>query len=153
MPSGPGRWLLFDNGNAPRGTPYSDEADPLGRVSRVVEYAIDEDAMTIRQTLEVVGDGQGDRLYSNALGDADLMPITGNVLANFAYLKTEQGIDNVDRGWGLNSVRLIEITRSGQIVWDLSLHGALEDTPEGWLLDRVERVPSLYADTAVFTEL
>lgn len=154
MPVGSGSWVLFDNGNVPRGTPYSDTPDPLGRVSRAVVYTIDEDAMTIRQTSQLVGDGRGDPLFANALGDADALPITGNVLASFAYLKAESGVDNLAAGRGLNSVRLIEFDpETQQVVWDLSLHSRLEDTPEGWLLDRVERVPSLYAGIATVTEL
>jgi hypothetical protein len=75
-----GTLLLFDNGNF--GAIPFDGADPVPdaqNFSRVVEYAIDEATMEVRQVWEY-----GSQLewlpYSPTQGDADWMPTTGNIL-------------------------------------------------------------------------
>lgn len=147
-----GQIVMFDNGNDARTTPYSQSPDPGGLYSRVVEYQIDEQAHTVEQTFESLGPQGG--LYSQALGNADILPVTGHIFATFPYLHEEGGVDNSSIGDGERSSRLIEIDRqSGQIVWDLRLSTKESDEPNGLLSDRAIFVPSLYPSSVVETWL
>jgi hypothetical protein len=137
-----GRITLFDNGNERRTTPYSHDPDPDGLYSRVVQYEVDEAARTVRQVWSSYGDP--DRLYTQALGNADLEPITGNVFATFPYLHEEDGVHNDDAGLGELTVRMIEIASTGEVVWDTRLSIPSAADPAGLLVDRAIRVPTLY---------
>lgn len=137
-----GRIALFDNGNDQRTTPYSRDPQP-GLYSRVAEFEVDPVARTVRQTFESAADDHG--LYSQALGNADVQPTTGNILATYAFLHEEEGVKNLDLGRGDRSLRLIEVDRvSGDIVFDLRAYVDVDDSPLGLLADRAIRVPTLY---------
>ena len=136
------RVLMFDNGNAQRLTPYS-SGGGQGNYSRIVEFTVDEAAMTVEQTFSW-GEDLPTPMYSQALGNADYLD-NGNIFATFAYLRNEEGIRNLDAGWGDKSMHLIEIDRdTGEVVWDLLLHALITETPDGWYGDRATRVASLY---------
>jgi arylsulfate sulfotransferase len=140
--------VLFDNGNHARTTPYSQDPHPDGDWSRVVAYTIDEAAMEVRQAWAFEGDGERG-LFSQVVGNADLLPETGHVLATYGWLTEEDGVDNQARGWGRKSVRVIEIAPgSAAAAWDLSLSSRQEDAPQGWGVDRAIAVPSLYGALA-----
>jgi arylsulfate sulfotransferase len=146
-----GRLLLFDNGNDRRTTPYSQQPDPGGLYSRVVELEIDEASGTVRQTFETRGAPYS--LYSQALGNADELPVTGNVLATFSFLHQEDDIDNTSIGDGELSTRIVEVERSsGATVWDLRVSTPEAAVPGGLLCDRAIHVPSLYPQ-AVLEEI
>jgi arylsulfate sulfotransferase len=137
------RLLLFDNGNDWRTTPYSQDPDSGGLYSRIVEFEIDEASRTVRQTFETLGAPYP--LYSQALGNADELPTTGNVLATFSFLHKEDGVDNSAAGDGELSTRIIEIERaSGEAVWDLRVSTPGTTAPGGLFCDRAIHVPSLY---------
>jgi hypothetical protein len=141
--------VLFDNGNDFRRTPYDPVRSPFGLYSRVVAYRIDEEAMTIDEEWSFVeGDGP-DRLFSQALGNADWLAGGDHVLATFSYLKQEGGVSNRGLGRGDKSIRAIEFdAATRQPVWDLRVWDTASAEVDGWQADRVIRVPSLYGDTA-----
>jgi hypothetical protein len=101
-----GRVLVYDNGgfqNLPQGTTYH---------SRVLEYQLDEVAMTAKRTFEFPGDFPGNDWYKNGWytpvwGDADRQP-NGNIL--------------ITAGTRLatSATRIIEVTRAGEVVWELT---------------------------------
>jgi arylsulfate sulfotransferase len=127
------RILLLDNGNY-RASPFTDEvpARPEASYSRVVEYAIDEAAGTVRQTWEHVPDPP---LFSSAMGDADWLP-NGNVLADYGFVQWIDHVATEDLGLGPHLVRLIEVVpATGEVVWEVQLAG-----PEGWHAYRAERI-------------
>jgi len=148
-----GQLLLFDNGNWSHGNPYQ-QGPPGEEVSRVMRYDIDEVARTVTETFAFIADASIDPLFSQALGNADELPVTGNLLGTFSYLKQEMGIPNVTVGLGSQSVRIIEVDPSdGSVVWDLRLNGPAADSGIGWQVDRAIRVASLYPPDVTVRDL
>jgi arylsulfate sulfotransferase len=115
-----GTLVVFDNGNN-RASAYE---PPSQTGSRAAEYAVDPVAGTFG---EVWSYGLDENLFSGSLGDADVLPQTDNVLITWGNIKSPD-----PRG----VVRIQEVTRSGQTVFDLWL-------PEGTVF-RAQRVPGLY---------
>lgn len=74
-----GQVLLYNNLNHNR-RPFSDAADAPEKVSRAMIYQVDPEAMTVKQVWESQSVGDSDARLSMAMGDADLLPHTGNVL-------------------------------------------------------------------------
>ncbi|MFT4625156.1 MAG: arylsulfate sulfotransferase [Myxococcota bacterium] len=145
--SADGRLLLFDNRNDGGSTPYSPDAGGPER-SRIVEFAVDEAAGTVRQTWAWSATPAGE-LFSTALGDADRLP-GGTVLASFAFLFVEDGIPNPERGRGNRSVRLFEVDpATDAVLWDLAVWDTAEHAPLGWQLDRAARIGALYPPEVV----
>ncbi len=100
-----GRW--FRNQHAPSWLEDGnlliyDNAGGEGETSRVVEYEVDEDAMTIRQVWQYPQDPD-DAWYTEAWGDADRLP-GGNTLI-------DAGFEN----------RIFEVTADGEVAWDITL--------------------------------
>jgi arylsulfate sulfotransferase len=102
-----GTVMLFDNGND-RASAYEPRLDPTQNFSRALEVAIDVEAGTWREVWSY-GEELVPSHYSGSLGDADLLPVTGNVLITFGNLAAPD----------LGGVRLLEVTRAGEIVWEL----------------------------------
>jgi arylsulfate sulfotransferase len=146
-----GTLILFDNGNW-RASPYDPPSTARhAPYSRVVAYAIDEEARTVRE-LWSFRDTVTGSLFSPALGDADRMPHTGHILATFGFLDGEALVPNADHGLGRKSVRLIEFDpATGSTLMDVRLFGWLDEEPEGFKTYRAERVPSLYPDDHLIT--
>ena len=76
-------------------------------------------------------------LFSAFVGDADEMPITGNVLATFGGLRDEPE--------GLPSARIIEVTRdaSPSVVWELRVEADDPSGPGNYHIFRSQRIRSL----------
>ncbi len=118
--------LLFDNGT--HGASAFEPRPPYDTLrSRVVELAIDPLARTVEQ----VWSYEPDR-YAPAMGDADHLPLTANVLAVFGTL------DDADI-----SARIHEVTRTTppELVFELAVH-----TADGVPVEVREsnRIPDLY---------
>jgi arylsulfate sulfotransferase len=136
-----GTLLLYDNG-AVRAIP----PDPprLGRdtFSRVVEYAIDEAAGTVREIWSYGGPGS-DWFLSGFISDSDTLPQTGNVLlTNGGQVKLADGSPGTFPFEGRLWITLTEITHTtpAEKVWEV----VIEDPAMSWASYRAERVPSLY---------
>ncbi len=123
-----GNILLFDNGNN-RASAYETRLADQDNQSRAVEFKVDPVAMTVEQVWHY---GTEPSTYSGAMGDADWMPTTGNVLIDFGYIK------DADRTYG---VRAIEVTHTdpAEVVFELVLGRDAQ-------MYRIDRMPSLYAD-------
>ena len=136
-----GTLLLYDNGNY-RVRPY-DEKPPLSEsYSRVVEYAVDEEAHTVSQVWEYGGPGDN-RFFSNFGSDADWLPTTGNVLITHAGLTEDVAGTPDDTSDDIGWARIVEVTHTtpAEIVFDL----VIKEGPEvGWRVYRAERLASLY---------
>jgi arylsulfate sulfotransferase len=137
-----GTVLLFDNGNEGH-TPYGPA--PLAPIaSRVVEFAVDEDARTVEQRWEFAPTVEGP-LFAFALGDADRLS-TGGVLAVFGMLTSEGGVTNLAAGRGHLSARIIEFDPvAGDELADLRVSSP-DPTSEGWGVYRARRIESLHPD-------
>ncbi len=145
-----GEILVFDNGNNGHTTPYATDG-AVPSLSRIVQYTVDEAAMTVRQDWEWQPT-IGGPLFSTALGNADWMAERGTVFATFSFLTREGGIANADIGRGTHSTRLIEFEPStGETVWDLSIYSDASADKAGWQVDRAARVGHLYGSAATDT--
>ena len=136
-----GNLLLYDNGNY-RVRPYEEKPPPSEYYSRVVEYAIDEDAQTVSQEWVYGGPG-ADRFFSNFGSDADWLPTTGNILVTHAGLTADPAGTPDDTSDDVAWARIVEVTHTtpAEIVFDL----VIREGPEvGWRVYRAERLPSLY---------
>jgi len=111
-----GHLLLHDNG----------DAETRG-FTRAAEYVLDEDAMTAELVWEYPGE-HDDFWYNYAWGDADRLD-NGNTLITSGSMIP----------WDSQS-RLLEVTPSGEVVWEVWI-----GTPEGGLAGAymAERVPVL----------
>jgi hypothetical protein len=140
-----GNLMLFDNGNF-RALPPAEPVPHAENYSRAVEYAIDEDAMTVRQVWAYGGPGS-EMFYTPFLGDADRLPITGNVLiTDGGRLVNADGVPTNNVVAARKWARLLEVTggESPETVFELIIdHG--EDVSEiaGWSVFQADRIPSL----------
>ncbi len=134
--------LLFDNGNfmfAP-----SDPVLPEKRTySRAVEYAIDEKTMEVTQIWDYGSPFSANELiYTNFLGDADLLPETGNVSITFGRILYYANGQPANKQFA----RIIEVTRTTPSikVSDLTVGDDDPAVPLQWEVYRSEHFPDIY---------
>ncbi|MEO8269217.1 MAG: aryl-sulfate sulfotransferase [Aureliella sp.] len=144
-----GTLLMFDNGNY-RARPYHPATLAKDNHSRVVEFEIDEQAMTVKQVFEFDG-GPEERFYSPFYGEADWLPQTGNILVtDGGHIELEDGTphDDVpaDRQWA----RIFEITRDAPArkVFEVSCDSGYNN-PLGWSIYRSIRIANLIDPFAI----
>lgn len=104
-----GTVMLFDNGNN-RASAYEPQLDEMLNYSRGLEVAIDPVAMTVSEVWSY-GKDLNPSLYAGSLGDADPMQVTGNHLITFGNIANP----------ALGGVRLLEVTPSDEVVFDLTV--------------------------------
>jgi hypothetical protein len=133
-----GRMTLFDNGNY-RVSPPTPAPPTNTWYSRAVRFQIDSVAMTTTQEWEW-RDSPG--FFSGFLGDADPLPITGNVLVS----------DGAKLVPGQNKTysRIVEVKQvgpGGQIVFEVIVNNpaAPSPNPYNWNVYRSERYAKPYA--------
>lgn len=107
-----GTIILYDNGGYAQGSGFGGGQGSQNYHSRVVEYQVDQTAMTATRTWEFPGTFDVDAWYktdwySPYWGDADRLP-NGNVLVT-APVKSASA-----------STRIFEVTRAGKVVWELT---------------------------------
>ena len=136
-----GTILLFDNGNY-RASPFEEPMPPSESFSRAVEYQIDEETMEVSEVWSYGKPGD-ESFFARFLGDADWMPLTGNVLINYGGLVSDETGQPIVDGPGHNWVRILEVTRDdpSEEVFELVID---DEPPRGWSVYRAERLPSLY---------
>ncbi len=128
-----GTLLLFDNRTF-SARPFAPPLPPAQTWTRAVEYEIDEKRRTVKQLWASQGPGP-DRLMTFAMGEADAMPQTGNVLLFYgsAAVVTDMSLTwegvlaprgNTDRG-----TRIREFTRTdpSAVVWDIDIYDRSEN--------------------------
>ncbi len=132
--------LQYDNGNN-RATAFEEPMPQADSYSRAVEFAVDEEAMTVRQVWEY--GPEDERFFSSFLSDADWMPTTGNVLitdgARTTKIKDATSGETVTHNW----VRIVEVTHTtpSDKVFELIID---DESPHGWRVYRADRLPGLY---------
>lgn len=136
-----GTLLVYDNGNY-RATPPRAKLAATRNASRVVEYAIDEKAGTVKQVWEYRSKTP---VVCPLFGDVDRLPKTGNMLiTDGAILTDKRGRRTykipADRQWA----RIVEIDRAkeDETVFELRI-GSEKPGRYGWSIYRSERLPSL----------
>ena len=140
-----GTLLLYDNGNY-KSIPPRERRDPLQNYSRVVEYEIDEEKMTIRQVW-AYGEGEDERFYTTFLGDADPLPLTGNILVTaggFVFDAEGLPIDSPSAGW--HRSHILEVSRANppETVFEIVLDEGMGVETRGWSVYRAARWERLY---------
>jgi arylsulfate sulfotransferase len=126
--------LLFDNGNFRR---RPTEPLPTQNYSRVVEFAVNREQMTVEQ-LWSYGGPDDELFFSAALGDANWLPITQNVLVTDGF----KAADTTNSGlWG----RIFEVTHTtpASKVFEVLIRQQ-PGTNLNWTVYRAERLPGLY---------
>jgi hypothetical protein len=123
-----GDLLMYDNGDS------MDPIYPDRGYSRAVEYHLDETTMESEIVWEYPGSFSTERWIASSWGDADRLD-NGNTLIDLG------DIDSIASPAGTPPARVIEVTASGDIVWDLRWDDA--DGIEGAY--QVERIPVLIA--------
>ena len=142
MPNG--NLMLYDNGSY--GTsPFNEQPRRAKAFSRAVEYKINEKTKQAEITWQY-GQHAENVYYSGALGDADYLPQTGNVLITHGSLATTEKI---------NSAIVIEVTHTmpGKEVFKMTVHDASPELEGGWRVYRAERIPDLYSQDALSDSL
>jgi arylsulfate sulfotransferase len=139
-----GNLLVFDNGNF-RVRPFRSKT-PVGQsYSRVVEYAVDQEAKKVSEAWVYGGPGD-ESFYSPLVGDADWMTETGNILVTDGGRVTDSdGRPTNDLQTGLRWARIVEVTHATPPVKVFELIIRDESSPEtGWIVYRAERLTGLY---------
>ncbi len=144
-----GTILLFDNGNY-RARPFAPPFPPNQSYSRAVEYAIDTDEMTIRQVWES-DTAEGDAMVTYAMGDADWLPKTGNVLVTYGFCYPKNNITDEMDWITMNDmvyqtrIREVAYTNPPEVVWEIRMDEEGEENPtHSWQTYGSDRIASLY---------
>lgn len=128
-----GTLLLFDNRTF-SARPFAPPLRPAQTWTRAVEYAINEETRSVKQIWSSEGPAL-DRLMTFAMGEADAMPATGNVLLFYgsAAVVTDMSLDwedvlgpggGTDRG---TRIREFTGTDPSEIVWDIDIYDSSEN--------------------------
>ncbi len=134
--------LLYDNGNY-RARPGQERMKPLDSFSRVVEYKVDEAAMTVEQVWTYGDDDGAERFHSPFICDVDWMPETGNVfVTDGGRIKDKDGNPSVNIFAGRHWARIFEVTHETPATKVFEI--VIDDPTIGWAVFRADRVPSLY---------
>jgi hypothetical protein len=133
FPTSRGTLLVFDNGNY-QSSPFDPPLPPAKTYSRAVEYRIDEKKRTAKEVwVSETGPG-ADTVISIAMGNAEELPLTGNVLVSYGALFDR---DRIPAQWGAGGgnywTRVREYTRTqpAQLVWEAVIQND-KDGPLGW---------------------
>jgi arylsulfate sulfotransferase len=140
-----GTLLLFDNGIW-RGRPFTAPAPPSKSHTRAVEYQIDPERGTVREIWASEEPGP-DAIVTWAMGDADWLPKTGNVLVYYGNctepddtITSFQAV--VERSW--TRVREYTHTKPPRLIFEVILRDEVkEDGVIAWMIFGGHRFPSL----------
>ncbi|MCG8443428.1 MAG: aryl-sulfate sulfotransferase [Caulobacterales bacterium] len=86
-----GNIIMFDNGLFGTRPFYEEPVPPNQAFSRGVEFAIDEEAMTVRQVWASHDAKDETSCFATAMSDAHKLPRTGNHLVFFAFCMPQDG--------------------------------------------------------------
>lgn len=135
-----GNVLCFDNGNY-QATPFDSKVPPQRNHSRAVEFAVDDEAGTVKQIWTFDG-GTDNRLYSCYQGGAFRLPQTGNTFITFGGVVTDNGSPSDASNGGFCHGRLLEVTEDGDIVFDLWVDSTDAANPIPFSVFRAEHLPT-----------
>jgi arylsulfate sulfotransferase len=146
-----GTLILHDNGNY-RASPFAPSVPAASNYTRAVEYSINEETMEVAQVWEYGRTNVAERLYTDHEGNAEPLPMTGNVLNNFAAVSYVNGAPPSSFGPTATMCRITEVTHEAvpQIVFDLaiSMYAKTNTSYRDCSIYRAHRIADLYAHPA-----
>nr|VFJ51729.1 MAG: Arylsulfotransferase (ASST) [Candidatus Kentron sp. FW] len=132
-----GTLLLFDNGNA-QARPFEKPIPPSQTRSRAVEYALDQQKMTLREKWSSIIPNDL-AVISSAMGSVQYLPNTENLLVGYGLILSQDDAHN--KGWHNLAetdtwTRVREYTHDSppKVVWELTLRARDNDYGLGWTL-------------------
>lgn len=131
--------LMHDNGNF-RAVPPTPLTPENMLSSRAVQYHVDEAKMEVTQVWEYGSPASAPLpVFSSALGDADEMPQTGNVLSDYGLISFLGGVPT-----SRLVSRVLETSRTGEVVFRLDIGINDPDPAVGVTVQnyRADRVPT-----------
>ena len=142
--------LLYDDGNF-RANPFNPPVLDQNNYSRAVEYNIDETNLAVSQVWDSTPVA-GDRLFTPAVGDADWLPKTGNILVTYGLISYVNGAHPSTLATNATTARIRELTHDPvpQLVFELSFSDTTVTNASymGYLCYRSYRIPDLYPHPA-----
>jgi hypothetical protein len=146
-----GTLLLYDDGNY-RASPYDFAVPDQNNYSRAVEFSINETNMQVSEVWDSSWQTNQDRLYTPAIGMAQSLPQTRDVLVTYGYVTYVNGAPPGAYSPSATMARLIEYTHDPipQEVFDVSLFDAANTnySYQGYEVYRARRIPDLYPHPA-----
>jgi arylsulfate sulfotransferase len=145
-PTPHGTVLVFDNGSY-QARPFTPPVPPAQTYSRAVEYAIDEENMTVKEvwTSEIPGE---EKVVTFAMGNVEWLPKTKNLLVGYGLILPNDHLEQITwksvidyRSW--TRVREFTHTQPAQVVWEMVMNNEDKDNPVGWIVFRAEHMSSL----------
>lgn len=140
--------LLFDNGNY-KAVPFDKQTHASENRSRVVEFLVDEEAMTVQQVWEYDG-GDEHPFYSTFLCDVDWLPDSRNVLiTNGGEIRDLEG-KKTDYAPGVRQwAEIYEVSYAKPVerLYDLVIQARPQEEHIGWSVYRSQRVRNLFPVT------
>jgi hypothetical protein len=144
--------LLLYNDNNDAATPPTPIVADVTNHSSAIEYNIDEANMEVSEVWNSSWQTNQDRLYTGALGKAEMLPNTKNVLVTYGLISYINGVHPSSKAAGATMVRIKEYTHDAvpQVVFDLSFFDYTNMSPTftGYLCYRSYRVPDVYTHPA-----
>jgi arylsulfate sulfotransferase len=144
--------LLLYNDNNYQASPFDPPVANQDNYSSAVEYSIDETNMTVSEVWNSAWQTNQDRLFAGALGKAQWLPQTRDVLVTHGYVIYVNGVPPSPYAPTATLFRLIEYTHDPvpQVVFDLSFfdYGNTSANYHGEFCYRALRIPHLYPHPA-----
>jgi arylsulfate sulfotransferase len=139
-----GNLMLYDNGSY-GASPFNPQPRRTDVFSRAVEYKINEKTKQA-EIIWQYGQHADTIYYSGALGDADYLPQADNVLITHGSLASKEKI---------NTAIILEVTHTtpAKEVFKMKLYDDAPEQEGGWRVYRAERIPDLYAQKNLMTEI
>jgi hypothetical protein len=146
-----GTLLLYDNGNY-RASPFGASVPDVANYSRAVEYEINETLMEVSQVWDY-GSNQLERLYTDRVGNAEPLPLTGNILVTFGSVRYVNGVAPSSYGPSASMARIKEVTHDTppQVLFDLTVseYDNTSNPYKDCYVYRSWRIPDLYGHPAM----
>ena len=143
-----GTLMVYDDGNF-RASPFDAQVADSNNWTRAVEFNINEQTMEVSQVWDYGRTNTTDRIYTSRLGNADALPITGNVLINFGNVDYENGVHPSSIAPNATMLRIKEVTHgdSPEVVFDLAAFNFANTNKAytGTYAYRSHRIPDLYS--------
>ena len=136
--------LLFFNNNNYKARPFDEPAPMRESPSYVVEYKIDEENKTVEHIWDSLIESEND-IISTAMGRVGEIPGTGNILAAYGAIVSQEHIDEMTWWTRMNypqwtMVREFRHTTPANIVWEMRLLPRNKESQIGWTLFGADRI-------------